>query len=232
MIKLGTSDMAKAYVGSTEVSKVYLGSELVWENGPAPLPYDAEIEYLQSSGTQYIQLTIDGVPSGTYFEVDIYFRPIYKNTNKYSIMSASPYQQFETKFYSYNSTTGAITYDSTIGTLSSAGGVGGGWAGIVGQENHVILSTTGTQKYDGTSLSITRPLTARISAFRIFGGYRNTNRYPVAFRKVKITAGNNVLYDLKAVRKDDVGYMYDTISGTLFGNNGSGSFTLGNDITV
>lgn len=44
MIKLGTSDMAKAYVGSTEVSKVYLGSELVWENS------DPYVEYLKTLG--------------------------------------------------------------------------------------------------------------------------------------------------------------------------------------
>lgn len=34
MIKLGSSDMAKAYVGSTEVSKMYLGGDLVYENNP------------------------------------------------------------------------------------------------------------------------------------------------------------------------------------------------------
>ena len=34
------------------------------------------------------------------------------------------------------------------------------------------------------------------------------------------------------VRKNGVGYMYDTVSGELFGNSGSGTFTYGNDVTT
>ena len=42
-------------------------------------------------------------------------------------------------------------------------------------------------------------------------------------------AGERVL-DLVPVRIDDVGYMYDRVSGRLFGNAGSGKFLLGPDI--
>ena len=69
-----------------------------------------------------------------------------------------------------------------------------------------------------------------LPGFRLFGSYQNTSRYPIAFHKVKITAGTTVLYNLVSVRKDGVGYMYDTISGELFGNDGTGSFTLGSDV--
>ena len=47
------------------------------------------------------------------------------------------------------------------------------------------------------------------------------------------TAYNNgaKVMDLIPVRKDGVGYMYDKVSGQLFGNaSGSGAFTYGNDI--
>ena len=47
MIAFGASDMMKAYVGSTEGSKAYLGDELVWGGESPALPYDAEVEYLQ-----------------------------------------------------------------------------------------------------------------------------------------------------------------------------------------
>lgn len=40
-------------------------------------------------------------------------------------------------------------------------------------------------------------------------------------------AGTNVILDLIAVAKDNVGYMYDRVSGQLFGNAGTGSFVLG-----
>lgn len=225
MIAFGASDMTKAYVGSTEVSKAYLGDELVWGGSSPALPYDAEVEYLQSSGTQYINLPMS-VAKSKYFEVDMYFRPIYKNTQTIAVMSARPYAQFEATFYSYNSSTGKITYASRIGNVTTSGA----WNGIVGRENHFILSTEGKTNDKGTYTALSRPLTAAITGFKLFGSYQNASRYPIAFHKVKITAGTTVLYDLVSVRKDGVGYMYDTISRELFGNGGTGSFTLGNDV--
>lgn len=221
MINIG-GNIGELYVGSTKIAEAYVGSELVYENTPA-VPVD--IAYLESTGTQYIQLPMD-VAKGTFFELDMYLIPRYAHTSKYSVLSASPYTQFEAKFYSRNSSTGAITYDSTIGTKSTSGA----WGGSVDEEIHYILSTTGKTNNAGTYTALSRPLTADITNFRLFGGYRNSSRYPIAFRKVKITAGTTVLYDLKAVRVGSVGYMYDEVSGELFGNSGTGSFTLGNDV--
>ena len=38
--------------------------------------------------------------------------------------------------------------------------------------------------------------------------------------------------DIIAVRKDGVGYMYDRVSGQLFGNSGTGDFIIGPDKTT
>ena len=47
----------------------------------------------------------------------------------------------------------------------------------------------------------------------------------------KMLNQNNVLLiDLIPVRKNGIGYMYDRVSGQLFGNSGTGQFILGNDI--
>jgi len=43
-------------IGSQEAEAMYIGDNLIWEK--ESLPYDAEIEYLQSSGTQYIDTGI------------------------------------------------------------------------------------------------------------------------------------------------------------------------------
>ena len=53
-----------AYVGSSEVKKICLGSDKVWP------PYDAKIEYLQSSGTQYINT---GIIANLETSIDIKF---------------------------------------------------------------------------------------------------------------------------------------------------------------
>ena len=48
--------------------------------------------------------------------------------------------------------------------------------------------------------------------------------------KTSITIDNTLVLDFIPVRKNGVGYMYDSISGELFGNAGTGDFILGNDV--
>ncbi len=58
MINITNNNIVDIVVESTPIEKAYLGSQLVWEkDSPAP-KYDAEVEYLQSSGTQYIETNI------------------------------------------------------------------------------------------------------------------------------------------------------------------------------
>ena len=46
----------------------------------------------------------------------------------------------------------------------------------------------------------------------------------------KIYDGHELFRDFIPVRKGNVGYMYDRVSGKLFGNSGTGSFVLGPDV--
>lgn len=66
-------------------------------------------------------------------------------------------------------------------------------------------------------------------------GYNNkgTVRYCACrIYNVKISQGSEIVMDLIPVRVGTIGYMYDTVSGQLFGNAGTGNFILGNDIYV
>lgn len=57
MIAFGASDMTKAYVGSTEVGKAYLGDELVWgsESPASRLPEGyTELQWISNPSTAYI----------------------------------------------------------------------------------------------------------------------------------------------------------------------------------
>ena len=51
-------------------------------------------------------------------------------------------------------------------------------------------------------------------------------------KSLKIKNGSELVRDMISVRVGTTGYMYDKVSGELFGNVGSGSFGLGNDITT
>jgi hypothetical protein len=48
----------------------------------------------------------------------------------------------------------------------------------------------------------------------------------------KLRDGNTLLLDCIPVRVGNVGYMYDKVSGKLFGNAGTGSFVLGSDKNI
>lgn len=225
MIKIGGTEITDIAVGSTPIEKAYIGSTLVWEKS-SPVPkYDAQVEFLQSSGTQYIQLPLS-VTKDTYFEVGGEMIALHPSNSKYSIFSANPYQQCEAKFYS--SASGVNTYDSFFGGVSTSGG----WNMTVGEKETFMLSTTGLETSAGTNRTLSRPLKANITAFRIFGGYRNSNRFPTKFCSFYIKVGDTLVYDLIPVRKDGVGYMYDKISRELYGNVGSGSFTYGDDVII
>ena len=45
----------------------------------------------------------------------------------------------------------------------------------------------------------------------------------------QIYEGDTLVRDFIPVRKGTTGYMYDKVSGNLFGNSGTGDFVLGND---
>lgn len=47
----------------------------------------------------------------------------------------------------------------------------------------------------------------------------------------QITKGQDVIFDAFPVRVGQVGYMYDRVSGQLFGNAGTGDFVLGPDVS-
>ena len=57
-----------------------------------------------------------------------------------------------------------------------------------------------------------------------------TSAFTGKIYNVKISQGSEVVMDLIPVRVGTTGYMYDKISGQLFGNSGSGEFILGQDI--
>lgn len=58
-IKLGTTSIGAIYKGTTKISRVYKGDTIVYQEGSKLPPEFIELEYIESTGTQYIdtQLT-------------------------------------------------------------------------------------------------------------------------------------------------------------------------------
>lgn len=187
-----------------------------------PIPYQ-EVEYLESNGNQYIDTNI--VPDA--------------NTGMY--VKASCNDSVDSYICGLRDTTGNTRW--CVG--HAARGYYYGYTGyldtsIVNSDSVVelYLNYNNDKVFTVTSNSIVTVSLPNLtftplSNIRLFGSagivasYSKWNGKIYSFR---ITQGSIIVMDLVPVRVENVGYMYDKISGQLFGNNGTGSFTIGPDI--
>ena len=200
-------------------------------SNPAPaLPYDAEVEYLEGTGTQWIDTGLFAVKNRKY---NIRFLP----TTDY------------TQFYSYNcfpfNATTAFTSLGIFGIGSSTDGyrvaLNSGSREIhddrfYGTWHDGYLDTTDGNRFaslDGvvvfTSTSTGGNLaSARIVLWNIKNSSGSGSGKLAAFSVTDAATGEKI-QDLIPVRKDGVGYMYDRVSGNLLGGDGTGAFIIGPD---
>ncbi len=218
MINIG-GNIGELYVDSTPIEKAYIGSQLVWErDSPAP-KYDAEVEYLQSSGTQYIETNIiPNANTGIYVKgqrvsgSDSFIVGLRNNTSntRWAIGRASGW------YFGYG-TLLSNRYNVTIAEC---------W---MNYKNSKTIKCNDSVETSLPSLSFTP-----VYNIRLFGSAGVNAAYTKWYGRiyaVQITQGTEIIMDLVPVRKDTTGYMYDRVSKTLFGNSGTGSFTLGPDVT-
>ena len=224
MLKLGTNGIGGMYIGSDSVAKAYIGSDLVYSSTPFVLPYDAEIEYLGSSGTQFIDTGI--VPTAT--------TGVYSHINrtatgdKYAMGLRDT--SGNTRWCAGNNGSWYLGY----GSYYSSSGISGNEADIklnwMNDKKFYTEFSGATKTYNLPTLNFTPQNNIRL--FGSAGVTGSTYRFTGTISFFKISDGSNVIMDLIPVRVGQVGYMYDKISRTLFGNDGTGSFTLGNDKTT
>ena len=229
MSYLGLNKLGKIYLGTTEIAKVYLGTNLVYSSSSSNmLPYDAEIEYLQASGTQYINTGING-QSVTRFIVQGVCAPDGRNNTQLLGGTA----QGAGTFFGARFTGGARWY-----CMANGNGLGDPT-----HRSTIDATIVSTSSQTGTLADLVSGTTSNFTSFSsgswqfpnenllLFGGY-STRRSPNArCYSLKIYTSSGLVRDFIPVRVGTTGYMYDRVNGELFGNSGSGSFTLGNDIT-
>ena len=191
-------------------------------------PYDAEVEYLQSDGHAYVDLlkTLDSdkdvveidfmlVASGTSARFIFGDRASASSKNYTALVSSSNSIIIDINDGSY----------STYRVNASTSGVNRRCFIHMEKSNKYI-------KYDGvevvSSTTSSQSFTTNGSAY-LFGAGSNSRPKIMlyAFRWVR---EGTLLFNLIPVRKDGVGYLYDKVSKTLFGNaNDTGAFIIGND---
>ena len=178
-------------------------------------PYDTEVEYLESTGTQYIDT---GITPHQDIAVEIKWKNPTSQNNKFlfgggtsnsdcirAYIGNSAFWRFgggSVSINTQNTIVRTATMDSAMVTIN---GTDYNYSGTVG----TFSSSTSIKIFTGANATAT--IEARIYYFKIFV--------------------NGVLaLDLIPVRIGQVGYMYDRVNGQIFGNAGTGDFIAGPDV--
>lgn len=190
--------------------------------------YDAEIEYIQSSGTQWIdtgvvwadgyryELKAEFLQNGGNFDSILGARQT-QGGNKFSVPLAL---QQDNRPYLQVAEGQAIASNTTLGLYTFKGSQSGAALSIE------VNGTTASGTVAGNA-------TAATVSLYMFARHRDDNaNNSAAVAKLyycKIWNGNTLVRDFIPVRVGQVGQLYDKVSGDFFANIGTGSFTLGND---
>lgn len=204
------------------------------------LPYDAEIEYLESSGTQWIDTGI--IQNSLNIEIGLQMQWVGSSVSLFESFFAYMANNDivpRCGIHKYNDKWMFGTNTSMITTKS------------IDKDVHNILLTGDSSiqierlYLDGTTLKSGNRITPTgISSnnipFYMFGRNRNgstdnlaTIRIMSCWYKQFTDAGHTTItqeFDYIPVRVGQVGYMYDKVSRRLFGNAGTGDFVLGPDL--
>lgn len=235
-IAIGGNSASKIYLGCYEVSKIYFGSDLVYGGQSPVLPYDAEVEYIASSGNQYIDTGVT-TSERTNYIVDI---NVLSTEGSSTIIGArngdpdNPSGLSDYRLSVWVNGSGQIalndkSYDS-------------GWknASLLGSRYRVSVNHRTLFKDDTQIVYSTQGVYSSYSDSLTYGLLRchGSNQWAVrSDRPVSSNVYGSVINDgieqkrnYIPVRKGQIGYLYDTISGELFGSITSDAFSVGRDI--
>ena len=181
------------------------------------LPYDEEIEYLESTGTEWIDTgyTESQCP---YFSLDV--QPL--KTNVDSAM--------------FGAYTGGYSVQQYLGRWRW---FDSGWT-LTDIPVDITRTTNITKNANGWFVDgeITKTSSGSVGNLSLVLFGININGVEYGTKSVRVNRlslfdkNSSLVADFIPVRKGNIGYMFDRVSGELFGNAGTGAFIIGPDKTI
>lgn len=200
--------------------------------GGSAKPYDAEVEYLESTGTQYIdtgatwfgddyEIRINFfLTDSTFVSHNVAFGAQDSLTLLALLFQISPYNGTVLVYGGSGSTDNRAKYD--LFNL--------GRNNITMQLNNNVVTVTvnGTvTTYSAQTYCVNVIPTISLFAVHQPDGYKSLARMKLySFQLIK---QGTLIRNMRPVRKGNTGYLYDKVSGQLFGNQGTGQFIIGPD---
>lgn len=185
------------------------------------LPYDAEIQYLENSGTEYINTGV------------------YLNTSNFEIgytilgdRGCWGYVHQMVVNGAWVTVSNDYAYFGTFETKVAVSSY------LSPSENTIVYTQSGIT-VNGTNLSKNLNLkgvdnlnsvSLPLFAWYDFNSMSADVNFNSKFKSFYVKNNGVLVRDMIPVRVGQVGYMYDRVSGQLFGNAGTGSFILGPDV--
>lgn len=191
------------------------------------VPYDAEIEYLTNTGSQYIDtgivLTSDTTKITLVFDASFSVGRV--GTNSLMVAISNPNAGVQVYSNDQNSTTHIILNQGASRTFTTSTRY------IITTESTATKRTIQLNNGAVASQYFSRSVSDN-STLQILGWSDWVTAERCArgtYYSFKIYKNDVLVRDYVPVRVGTTGYMYDRVSGQLFGNDGTGDFVLGND---
>lgn len=197
--------------------------------GVKKLPYDAEIEYLESTGNQWINTNVIATLN-TSIDIKFAFSQLFTDHAVIGMDSGTAaIKSFNLEYF--NNTSGICLSLDGVGPAIRTRmiPVANTFYTVYCANNN--LTVNGTRYYNNTG-KIPSSFTGDYPLIMFAYGRNGT---PLIYGKnkvcyCKIYNNGTIVRDFTPVRVGQVGYMYDKVSSQLFGNAGTGNFTLGSDV--
>ena len=186
----------------------------------APLPYDAEVEYVQTDGYAYVDT---GVFLASSAEISAIFSNclVAQGSQFFGARTAYAVDMFGAQW----SGRGLLNFnfgsrqDSTSASFDNS-------PQILTVRNNVL--TLGSFSVTSRPSAFTTTFPAYILCMND-GGSATVRYAGLRCHGFRIEQSGTLVRDYIPVRVGSVGYLYDRASGTLYGNAGTGAFTIGPD---
>ena len=195
------------------------------------LPYDAEVEYLQGDGTAYINLWKTLNSDTDVIDMDFFLGGATTTTSGvFGARTGAATSNFSILVSSTNS----IVLDVNNGSYSNYR-VNTDQSALNKRISAHLEKANKYVKYDlvliASSTTASQSFTTNNNAY-VFGVNLTEANANIKLCLLQWRRSGNLLFDLIPVRKNGIGYLYDKVSGQLFGNAAStGTFTFGSDVT-
>ena len=195
-----------------------------------PLPYDAEVEYLESTGTQWIdtgvtmtydlfdsaETAITVLPTGQTSGTHNFFGDGTSWYDGYTFGYRGDYELQASN--GFNSTQGPIKFSRTLPRTLTV------------NKNGFAIDSEVAPNHGSSSKEMSGTLL--LFGCRRNGVFFTVTQFSGRIYLAKMVSNRVSIFDFIPVRVGDVGYMYDRVSCQLFGNKGTGEFVIGSDKTT